>query len=57
MHEVEGNPATRTARPDTHLPFRQAEFEARERALEHDIDHKPMDVHMEIAVSYNFLSK
>ena len=36
--------------------IRQA-FAAREKALEHEIDHKPMDVHMEIAVSYNFLSK
>ena len=32
-------------------------FASREKALEHDLDHKPMDVHMEIAVSYNFLSK
>lgn len=32
-------------------------FAAREKALEHELDHKPMDMHMEIAVSYNFLSK
>ena len=34
-----------------------AAFASREKAMEHDLDHKPMDVHMEIAVSYNFLSK
>ena len=32
-------------------------FAAREKALEHDLDHKPMDVHMTIDMSYNFLSK
>ena len=32
-------------------------FAAREKALEHEIDHKPMDVHIELGVSYNFLSK
>ena len=34
-----------------------AAFASREKALEHDLDHKPMDVHMTIDVSYNFLSK
>jgi hypothetical protein len=34
-----------------------AAFAAREKAIEHDLDHKPRDLHMEIAVSYNFLSK
>ena len=34
-----------------------AEFSAREKAIEHDLDHKPRDMHMEISVSYNFLSK
>lgn len=24
---------------------------------EHDLDHKPMDVHLTLDVSYNFLSK
>ena len=32
-------------------------FEAREKALEHEIDHKPLEMHMSLAVSYNFLSK
>ena len=32
-------------------------FAAREKALEHDLDHKPMDLHMTIDLSYNFLSK
>tara|TARA_Y100000768_G_scaffold330515_1_gene269267 strand:+ start:14853 stop:15380 length:528 start_codon:yes stop_codon:yes gene_type:complete len=35
----------------------RAAFSAREKALEHDIDHKPMDMHMEISVAYNFLSR
>lgn len=35
----------------------RAAFVAREKAVEHDIDHKPMDVHMEISMAYNFLSK
>ena len=34
-----------------------AAFAAREKALEHDLDHKPMDLHMTIDLSYNFLSK
>ena len=32
-------------------------FEQRERALEHEIDHRPLDLHMKLGVSYNFLSK
>ena len=31
----------------------RAAFSAREKAIEHDIDHKPMDVHMCLDVSYN----
>lgn len=34
-----------------------AAFASREKALEHDLDHKPMDVHMTLDMSYNFLSK
>lgn len=34
-----------------------AAFASREKALEHDLDHKPMDVHMTLDLSYNFLSK
>ena len=34
----------------------RAEYAARELALEHEIDHKPMDVHLGLSVSYNFLS-
>ncbi len=34
-----------------------AEFASREKALEHDIDHKPMDVHLTLDLSYNFLSR
>jgi len=35
----------------------RGEFEAREKALEHEIDHKPLECHMSLEVSYNFLSK
>ena len=30
-----------------------AAFAAREKALEHDIDHKPMETHLTLEVSYN----
>ena len=29
------------------------EFEGRERALEHEIDHQPLEMHLELAVKYN----
>ena len=32
-------------------------FEQRERALENELDHKPMDVHLSLSVAYNFLTK
>lgn len=35
----------------------RAGFEQREKAIEHDIDFKPMNVHLSLDVSYNFLSK
>ena len=35
----------------------RAAFEKREKALEHEIDHKPLEVHMSLSVAYNFLSK
>ena len=35
----------------------RAAFEKRERNLEHEIDHKPLEVHMSLSVAYNFLSK
>jgi hypothetical protein len=31
-------------------------FVSREKALEHDLDHKPLEVHIELGVAYNFLS-
>jgi len=34
-----------------------AAFAAREKALEHDLDHRPLDCHLSLDVSYNFLSK
>ncbi len=35
----------------------RAAFAAREKAVEHDIDHKVLDCHLELGISYNFLSK
>jgi hypothetical protein len=32
-------------------------FSARERQIEHEIDHKPLELHMQLGVDYNFLSK
>lgn len=32
-------------------------FTARERQIEHEIDHKPLELHMQLGVDYNFLSK
>ena len=34
-----------------------AEFAAREKSKEHQIDHTPMDVHLTLEMSYNFLSR
>lgn len=31
-------------------------FEQRERTLEHEIDHRPLDLHMKLGVSYNVRS-
>lgn len=45
------------AADDVHRDEITAAFAAREKALEHDLDHKPMDVHLSLDVSYNFLSK
>ena len=32
-------------------------FEKRERTLEHSIDHVPLELHLEMEASYNFLSR
>ena len=32
-------------------------FEVAEKELEHHIDHKPLEMHMELQVAYNFLSR
>ena len=34
----------------------RAAFASREKALEHDIDHKPMECNIELQIAYNFLS-
>ncbi len=31
----------------------RAEFVAREKAMEHELDHKPCEVHMALSVAYN----
>ena len=35
----------------------RAAFTQKETAMEHEIDHKPMDMHLSMSVAYNFLSK
>jgi len=35
----------------------RAAFEQRENAIEHEIDHKPLEMHLSLGVSYNFLTK
>lgn len=35
----------------------RAGFQAKEAQIEHEIDHKPMEFHLSLGVSYNFLSK
>lgn len=35
----------------------RADFATLERSIEHDIDHKPLDLHLSLQVAYNFLSK
>ena len=35
----------------------RAKYDAAERAIEHEIDHKPLECHLSLAVAYNFLSK
>lgn len=35
----------------------RAKYDAAERAIEHELDHKPLELHMSLEVAYNFLSK
>lgn len=35
----------------------RAAFDKKERAIEHEIDHRPLEMHAELEVSYNFLSR
>ncbi len=32
-------------------------YDKKEKALENDLDHRPLEMHLEMEVSYNFLSK
>ena len=34
----------------------RVEFDKREKALENEIDHRPLEMHLELGVNYNFLS-
>jgi len=35
----------------------RATFEKKEKEIEHEIDHKPLEMHLSLGVSYNFLTK
>jgi hypothetical protein len=35
----------------------RAAFDQREKAIEHEIDHKPLEMHLSLGVAYNFLTK
>ena len=45
------------AKDDAAADVIRAAYVSREKALEHDMDHKPLDAHIELNISYNFLSK
>ena len=45
------------AAPESEHEAVRLEFEGRERAIEHEVDHKPLRVEMLLGVDYNFLSK
>lgn len=46
-----------TAANDAETRKIRAAFDQRERAIEHEIDHKPLEMHLSLGVSYNFLTK
>ena len=46
-----------TAANDAEMKSIRAAFQQREAAIENEIDHKPMEMHLSLGVSYNFLSK
>ena len=45
------------AKDDNAADVIRAAYVSREKAIEHDLDHKIMDAHIELSLSYNFLSK
>ena len=45
------------AAPDAKADEIRATFEKKEKALENEIDHRPLEMHLEMEVQYNFLSK
>lgn len=42
---------------DAEVKQLRAAFSEKERQIEHDIDHKQMEFHLNLGVAYNFLSK
>ena len=49
--------AVAAAGPGVHADKLRAEFDAEERQLEVQLDHTPLEMHLELEVAYNFLSK
>jgi hypothetical protein len=45
------------ASSETEASAIRLKYDAAEKAIEHEIDHKPLEMHMSLAVAYNFLSK
>lgn len=35
----------------------RVKFDGKEKALENEIDHRPLEMHLEMELQYNFLSK
>jgi len=46
-----------TAADDAAVKECRDAFAQREAAIEHDIDHEPLEMHLQLGVAYNFLSK
>jgi hypothetical protein len=45
------------AAPESEASGIRAAYERKEAALEHELDHRPLDLHLSLDMSYNFLSK
>ena len=49
--------AVNAAGPGAKADEIRAEFDAEERQMEVNLDHAPLEMHLELEVAYNFLSK